>query len=148
MEIIGTMSGCPGVLMPNPPSWAAQTQKLDRAARRKAKGPGPEKVVQKAIVEAFRAKYRIGLIHIDAGGAGYRAEGGGGYSTIPAGFPDLLGVIPPTGRALFIEVKAPGKKPTQAQLDYMALLRAKGAMVFWADSVQSALFQFESEVAA
>lgn len=130
--------------MPNPASWIAQTQKLDRAARRKAKGPGPEKVVQKAIQEAFRVKYRIALIHIDAGGAGYRAEGGGGYSTIPAGFPDLLGLVAPHGRALFIEVKAPGKKPTKLQMDYMALLRSRGAIAFWADSVESALAQFEA----
>lgn len=127
----------------HPASWAAQTAKLDRAEKRRKTGPGPEKVVQKAICEVFRAKYRIALIHIDAGGAGYRANGGGGYSATPAGFPDLLGLIPPTGRALFIEVKAPGKKPPQHQLDYLALLRSKGALAFWADSVESALRQFE-----
>lgn len=129
--------------MTHPASWIAQTQKLDRAEKRKAKGPGPEKLVQRAIVQAFAAKFRITLIHIDAGGAGMRSEGSGGYSGIPVGFPDLLGVIPGSGRAVFIEVKAKGKKPTQAQLDFLAKVRAKGAVALWADSVDSAIRQFE-----
>ena len=117
---------------------------------RKRKGPGPEAVVQKAIVDAFRLKYRVALVHVDSGGAGFRqgqGMGQGGHSATPAGFPDLVGVIPPEGRALYVEVKAPGNKPTDLQTRMLDLLRAKGAVAFWADSVSSALEQFEQALA-
>jgi hypothetical protein len=112
----------------------------------KKRSPGPEKLIQRAICESFRLKYRIALVHIDSGGASFRSgrsSGAGGYSPTPAGFPDLVGVIPPTGRGLYIEVKAPGKKPTELQNRYLALLQAKGAIAFWADSVESAIRQYE-----
>lgn len=128
--------------MPVNPAWAAVTARLDARSKRKVKGPGPERIVQKAIQQAFKAKHRIVLIHIDAGGAGMRGAGGTGYTGIPAGFPDLLGVVPGSGRALFIEVKAPGKKPTETQLQMLSLLRTRGAIAYWADSVESALNQF------
>ena len=109
----------------------------------------PERDVQKAIVDTFRMKYRVALVHVDAGAAGMRsgmAAHQGGYSTIPAGFPDLVGVVPPQGRAIYIEVKAPGNQPTELQTRYLELLRGKGALAFWADSVASALAQFEDAI--
>lgn len=120
-----------------PTSWSKASK---RPTKKKA---SPEKLVQKAIQQAFKLKHQIVLIHIDAGAAGMRAGGAGGYSGIPAGFPDLLGVVPGSGRALFIEVKAAGCKPTELQTRMLALLKAKGAVAFWADSVDSALSQFQ-----
>ena len=105
----------------------------------------PEKDVQKTIQQVFRLQHNISLIHVDAGGAGFRrgqAAGAGGHSETPIGFPDLLGVIPPQGRAIFIEVKAPGNKPSEAQTRMLDMLRLKGAIAFWADSAESALQQF------
>lgn len=110
----------------------------------------PEKAVQRAIQEAFRLKHRIALVHVDSGAAGMRqgqGRGMGGYSSTPAGFPDLVGVVPPSGRAIYVEVKAPGGKPTPAQEQMLAMLRSKGAIAFWADSVDSALAQFEGRAA-
>ena len=106
----------------------------------------PEKDVQKTIQQAFRLQHNVALVHVDSGGASFRqgqAVHQGGHSATPAGFPDLVGVIPPTGRALYIEVKAPGGKPTELQIRMLELLRGKGAIAFWADSVESALFQFD-----
>jgi hypothetical protein len=114
-----------------------------KAPKRKA---SPEKDVQKTIQQAFRLQFNIGLVHIDAGGAGFRSgqgAGQGGHSATPAGFPDLVGVVPPSGRAIYIEVKAPGNKPTDIQTRMLDLLRNKGAIAFWADSVESALGQFK-----
>jgi len=111
----------------------------------------PEKAVQRAIQDAFRLKHRIALVHVDSGAAGMRqgqARGAGGYSATPAGFPDLVGVVPPSGRAIYIEVKAPGDKPTELQVRMLAFLAAKGAIAFWASSVAEALAQFEEQVAA
>ena len=115
-----------------------------KLVRKKA---SPEKDVQKAIQQAFRLRYNIGLVHIDSGGAGFRSgqgKGQGGFSATPAGFPDLVGVFPPSGRAVYVEVKAPGNKPTELQTRMLDLLRSKGAIAFCADSADSALAQFET----
>ena len=105
----------------------------------------PERDVQRAICDLFRMRYNIHFVHIDAGGAGWRSVesgGGRGHSGIPAGFPDLLGVIPPSGRAIYVEVKAPGGKPTPAQLHYLDMVRSRGAVAFWADSTDTAVARY------
>lgn len=135
--------------MPMPSSWQTQTDKLTRAAKAKTRKPAPEKLVEKAIRDAFRLRHRIMLFKTDAGAAGMRSglpEGARGYSGLPAGFSDLMGVIPGPGRAIFVEVKAPGNKPTALQEDFLSRRRAEGAIAFWADSVDSALTQFEAQV--
>lgn len=116
---------------------------LPKPVKRKAT---PEKLVQKAIQEAFKLKYNIALVHVDSGAAGMRfgeGRGQGGHSATPAGFPDLVGVFPPSGRAVYIEVKAKGGKLSLLQARMLELLRTKGAIAFHADSVDSALRQFE-----
>ena len=110
-----------------------------------------ERDVEKAIIAAFWFRFRIHLFKTDAGAAGMRRgkpEGSGGYTGMPAGFSDLLGAIPPHGRAIFLEVKRPGRKPTAAQRAFLEARRAEGAVAFCADSVDSALRQFREQVAA
>lgn len=106
-----------------------------------------EKEVQKAIQDAFWAKYRIELVATDAGGKGFRGKNGvvHGHSGIPSGFPDLVGVIPPTGRAIYIEVKRPGQKviPGGLQDGWLIKLYTWGAVAFWADSVDMAIGMYE-----
>ena len=106
-----------------------------------------EKDVQKAIQEAFWAKYRIELVATDAGGKGFRGKNGTvhGHSGIPSGFPDLVGVIPPNGRAIYIEVKRPGSKvvPGGLQDGWLIKLYTWGAVAFWADSVDMAIGMYE-----
>ena len=114
--------------------------------KRKATPTKPlEKDIENAIREAFRLKYRILLFKTDSGGSGWRSGGSEplcGGSGLPDGFPDLLGLLPPSGRAVVIEVKRPGNKPTSAQYHYLALLRSQGALALWADSVDSVVGQF------
>ena len=107
-----------------------------------------ESDVEKAIIQAFWFKFRIHLFKTDAGAAGMRKGREGGYTGMPAGFSDLLGAIPPHGRAIFLEVKRPGRKPTAEQRAFLEARRAEGAVAFWADSVDSALRQFGEQVAA
>lgn len=110
-----------------------------------------ERQVEAAIQEAFRFRHRITLWKIDAGGRGLRSAGpkvSRGSTGIPAGFPDLLGLEPVSGRAVFIEVKRPGGKPAPHQAMFLAHLRSMGAVAFCADSVDSALRQFREQVAA
>lgn len=104
-----------------------------------------ESEIQAAIIQAFKLKHRITLWPIDAGGKGFRSAGrSGGHSGIPEGFPDLLGVIPANGRALFIEVKRPGQKPKPKQAEFLAWLGSMNAVAFWATSVDSALQSFDT----
>ena len=51
-----------------------------------------------------------------------------------SGVPDRLFVC--SGRVLFLELKAPGKKPTPLQMKRMKELEASGAEVGWVDSKQ------------
>ncbi len=53
------------------------------------------------------------------------------------GVPDRL-ILCPNGKSLFIEVKAPGKKPTDAQEKELKLLMNIGFWAFWVDSVKVA----------
>lgn len=115
---------------------------------KKAPKPKPplEKDVQKAIQEAFWLKYRIELVATDAGGKGFRGKNGAkGSSGIPSGFPDLVGCIPPNGRAIYIEVKRPGNKvvPGDKQDEWLQKLFDAGAISFWADSVDMAIGMYE-----
>ena len=105
-----------------------------------------ERDVQKAIQDAFRLRHQIALVHADPGNS--RINGGGRFSSIPEGYPDLVGIVPPSGRFLAIEVKVPGKVPTELQLRMLAAMRGKGAIAFWASSVAEALAQSEEQVAA
>ena len=129
-----------------PPLLSNQPKKVKK--RNKSAAP-LERDIEKAIRDAFRLKLHVTLFKTDAGGAGMRSglrDGARAYTGLPAGFSDLVGVIPGTGRAIFIEVKAPGNKPTALQLEFLERRRAEGAVAFWADGVDSALQQFGAAV--
>lgn len=51
------------------------------------------------------------------------------------GHPDLYGVAP-GGRAIYVEVKRPGKKPNPNQAAYLERLVGMNAVACWADSVE------------
>lgn len=62
------------------------------------------------------------------------------------GVPDRL-VCLPSGRIAFIELKAPGKKPTPLQVRQMERLRGLGFMAFVIDSIEAVdeYIRFEEE---
>lgn len=51
------------------------------------------------------------------------------------GWPDVLAIHPGTGRAVFVECKRPGGKPTDAQRAMLATLRSAGAVAVMIDDV-------------
>ena len=51
------------------------------------------------------------------------------------GWPDITGVIPPHGKALWIEVKRPGEKPSELQRYRLKRLKKAGAVAFWTDNL-------------
>lgn len=52
------------------------------------------------------------------------------------GAADLWGIQRHTGRHLEVEVKAPGKRPSPAQLAWLAAMRRNRSIAFWCDSVE------------
>lgn len=53
------------------------------------------------------------------------------------GVPDRL-IMGPTGKALFLELKAPGGKPTALQERELRILRGNGCRAEWTDNLQVA----------
>lgn len=54
------------------------------------------------------------------------------------GVPDRM-ILGPGQRVMFLELKAPGKKPTKLQLHEIAKLQANGFPAEWVDSLFEAL---------
>lgn len=119
-----------------------------------------EAQVQKDIIE-FLQLFKVDVVPIDAGGRRQRgrmiasAKSKGIHvagnmnlgAEIPRGFADLEGTLAPTGRSLYIEVKAPAwighknkiirpaGKPSQEQLAFLYSKHLRGAVVLVAWSV-------------
>ncbi|MCE5280307.1 MAG: VRR-NUC domain-containing protein [Planctomycetaceae bacterium] len=71
----------------------------------------PEREVQRAILGYLRS---IGaLVAVTDAGAAYRA-GSWGADTVPAGWPDITGLLP-DGRFIGVECKAPGGRQSPVQ---------------------------------
>jgi hypothetical protein len=55
------------------------------------------------------------------------------------GVSDIIGLLPPNGRFLAIEVKRPGGKPTQEQQNFIDAVNRAGGLAFVAFSVDDVL---------
>ena len=64
---------------------------------------------------------------------------GGRVSVGTPGESDIWGVRSPDGKAFFIEVKLPGEKPRQNQLDFIEAMKKTGAIAGWCTSIPEAL---------
>lgn len=60
-----------------------------------------------------------------------------------AGLPDIIGVHKTTGRMIAIEVKRPGKKPTELQENTIRELREYNAIAFVATSIDDVKKELE-----
>ena len=61
------------------------------------------------------------------------------------GVPDRLFVLP-MGRIFFMEMKAPGNKPTPAQEREHYRLRQAGVTVYWTDSIERGIRYISDEI--
>lgn len=52
---------------------------------------------------------------------------------------DIMGHRIADGKAFYLEVKLPGEKPRQDQLDFLEAMRQAGAIAGWCTSVKEAL---------
>ena len=102
----------------------------------------PEAQLQRSVIAQLQWRARPGawFCHIPNGGARSPIEGAIFKSLgVQAGCPDLL--IVADGKALFLELKAPGRKLSPAQVECHDALRRAGATVETADNIDTALDQ-------
>jgi hypothetical protein len=92
----------------------------------------PERSLQKAILLWLKACGCLAVV-TDAGAA-YRA-GAFGADTVPAGWPDITGLLP-GGRFIGVEVKAPSGRQSPAQLSIEAEIRRRRGIYVLAYSVE------------
>ena len=57
------------------------------------------------------------------------------YRSLPAGHPDIAGIIPPIGRAVYVEVKSLKGRLSPAQVAWQDQMRQAGALVLTVKSL-------------
>jgi hypothetical protein len=113
----------------------------------RAKLPAPlEKFVQREILR-LAAEAGVPLWPTDAGAFLRATRGRRGGAGVPAGFPDLSGLLPGVGPRyaipVYVEVKRKGEKPTGLQRQWLEHLELQGALVAWFDDPADARAWFE-----
>ena len=100
----------------------------------------PEQDLQRAVVRHLEARGATSLVyfHVPNGGLRSRVEAAifKGLG-VRAGVPDII--LFASGQFYALELKAPGKKPTKAQLEFLQAFRLAGGKTAWADNLDDAL---------
>jgi hypothetical protein len=99
----------------------------------------PERAIQRAILLWLKANGC--LVAVTDAGAAYRAGSFGG-DTVPAGWPDITGLLP-DGRFVGVEVKAPGGRQSPAQKVIQQEIRKRSGIYILAYSVQDVQREIE-----
>jgi hypothetical protein len=92
----------------------------------------PERAIQRAIVIWLRA--HGALVAITDAGAAYRA-GAFGADTVPAGWPDITGLLP-DGRFIGVECKSPTGRQSSVQKSMEEAIRNRNGIYILARSVE------------
>lgn len=95
----------------------------------------PEQILQSKILVALNAAGYYATNHTVGQ---FLTKYGGTVKVGVPGEADIWGVTP-QGRAFFIEVKLPGQKPRQNQLDFLEAMRKQNAIAGWCTSVKEAM---------
>lgn len=77
------------------------------------------------VTPALKALKRLNVIAWRMNSGGRR----GRVTLAPAGTPDILGVLAPSGRLFGLEAKLPGGKPTPVQAEWHARAQGSGVLV-------------------
>lgn len=111
-----------------------------------AKLPPPlESSIQSLILEYLPTDKRVAMFWRQNTGAANLPGGGGRKQFVKfgnKGVSDILGVLE-GGRALAIEVKRPGSKPTDYQQIFIDAVNAAGGLAFIATSVSEVIDQLD-----
>jgi hypothetical protein len=105
----------------------------------------PEAAIQRAVFQHLRARAAPGVFAFHPANGGYRkpieAAIMKGLGVVP-GVPDVF--IVHNGRCFAMEIKAPGGRATDKQLECIAALRKAGAFTCVAEGLDRALKTLES----
>lgn len=93
-----------------------------------------ESAIQKQIMDYLRLKGCLVFKHRNVG---IWVKKTGHYIPLSAGEIGISDIIGLTKNGIFlaIEVKAPKKKPSKEQLDFIERVKAKGGIAFWTDNL-------------
>lgn len=111
---------------------------------------GPEKDIQRACLDWLNTIPGVSLWRQNRGAKlniYRRKDGSEGRSYVKFGEPgatDTTG-IGPGGVRIEVEIKRPGKSPTLEQLAYQQMIRDRGGISFWCDSLNSCQQQLRYE---
>jgi hypothetical protein len=97
-----------------------------------------ESDVQKAILKMLKSHPKVGWAYITSSGYVKGLGGGKMFRVGVPGMSDIMGQMK-DGRLLAIEVKVPGKRPTESQMQFIADVNRFYGIAGWADSVETAM---------
>lgn len=113
--------------------------------QRKVADTAPEHAIQNAILSVL-PYYGVYAWRNNVGMASGMYKGKAWFIKMgKAGLPDIIGVQKRTGRMVAIEVKRPGKTPTDIQERVMGELHEYGALVFVATSVDEVIAKLQEK---
>ena len=96
----------------------------------------PETALQNKIIVALCER---GCFAVNHTVGDFFTKYGGRVSVGTPGEADVWGHRPEDGKAFYIEVKLPGEKPRQNQLDFIEAMKNSGAIAGWCTTIPEAL---------
>ena len=102
-----------------------------------------ESKLQNDIMNALTDHPMVIWAYVTTSGTVRGRHGGSYFRTGFPGLPDIIGQLI-DGRILGIEVKTPGKKPSEIQIEHLDLMDKYQGVAGWCDSVQGAIDIVES----
>jgi hypothetical protein len=105
---------------------------------RTGKPPAPlEKDIQAAIIEYAWYTFRLKLYRRNTGAMPATYNGKKRFVRFSEpGQADLWGIAPHNAKHIELEIKRPGKRPSDEQFDWIEACHKAGALAIWADSIE------------
>lgn len=101
-----------------------------------------ERDIQTAIMNMLVMHPKVAWAYVTSAGTARGIGGGRPFRIGFNGLSDIIGQLN-DGRLLAIEVKMPGKKPTDTQLEFLDSVSKSNGLSFWSTSVEDAEKELE-----
>ncbi|MES0444957.1 MAG: VRR-NUC domain-containing protein [Desulfobacterales bacterium] len=101
-----------------------------------------ESDIQRAIIKMLKVHPKVGWVYVTSAGYVKGINGGRMFRVGVPGMSDIMGQMN-DGRLLAIEVKVPGKFPTEMQSEFLDFVKKCKGIAFWADSVDGVTKKLE-----